>query len=436
MSFKTKLFSCLSQLGLGVVLGLLLVSPSLATEEMRELWVGTGPEGQSEIRLHFFWSKSCPHCREAKPFVKQLSKTYDWLEVKSYEISENKDNANLFTRLTKQLGIERIGVPAFLFCGKSILGYLDEQSTGRLLQNQILDCRNKYFDEPLTSKPSETAEKGTSISVPFFGEMDLSKRSLPFITIVIAGMDAFNPCAFFVLLLLLSLLVTAKDRKRMLFIGGVFVFFSGFVYFIFMAAWLNLFLYLGELRGITIVASLIAIGISLINIKDFFFFKKGVSLLIPDNLKHSLYGKVGKVLNSASFPTMFLGVVTLAIAANSYELLCTAGFPMVYTRILTMREMTSEVYYLYLILYNVIYVIPLLIIVVLFARSLGARKLTEREGRVLKLVSGIMMLELGLLLLISPESLSHFIVAISLFVGALFISGMIVYLDKKFKITG
>jgi len=97
--------------------------------------------------------------------------------------------------------------------------------------------------------------------------------------------------------------------------------------------------------------------------------------------------------------SLLVGTVALAIVANSYELLCTAGFPMVYTRALTLRQLSTGAYYFYLALYNLIYVIPLLIIVLAFTWTLGSRKLGEREGRLLKLLSGVMMVGLGLLLL-------------------------------------
>ena len=128
---------------------------------------------------------------------------------------------------------------------------------------------------------------------------------------------------------------------------------------------------------------------------------------------------------------MILGTIMLAIVTNSYELLCTAGFPMVFTRLLTRHDLTSWGYYLYLLFYNIIYVIPLLIVVLVFAKTLGARKLSEKEGRVLKLVSGLMMLELGILLLFAPDMLSHLLTAVSLIAGAVLLTCCIVYFDKK-----
>ena len=250
--------------------------------------------------------------------------------------------------------------------------------------------------------------------LPFLGRLDPGAVSLPVYTLVIAGLDAFNPCAFFVLLFLLSLLVHARSRARMLFIGGVFVLFSGLIYFLFMAAWLNLFLWLGELRLVTLGAGVLAVLVALVNIKDYFWFRRGPSLSIPDGAKPGLYQRMRGLLRADSLPALTLGTVALAIVANSYELLCTAGFPMIYTRILTLAGLSPLAHYLYLGLYNLIYVLPLLVIVLIFARTLGARKLSEAEGRVLKLVSGLMMLGLGTLLLFAPGALNNPLAALAL----------------------
>jgi uncharacterized membrane protein HdeD (DUF308 family) len=252
--------------------------------------------------------------------------------------------------------------------------------------------------------------------------VDPQHFSLPLLTIAIAALDAFNPCAFFVLLFLLSLLVHQKSRKRMLAIGGIFVLFSGVMYFAFMAAWLNLFQLLGNLAWVTLAAGTLAVFVGAVNIKDFFAFEKGLSLSIPESRKPDIYRRARAIISADNLPAMIVATVFLAIAANFYELLCTAGFPMVYTRLLTLSGVSPAGRYLYLALYNLIYVIPLVLIVLAFVRSLGARKLTEREGRLLKLLSGTMMLELGLLLLFAPQWLNNLAVAFGLLGVALFIT--------------
>jgi uncharacterized membrane protein HdeD (DUF308 family) len=116
---------------------------------------------------------------------------------------------------------------------------------------------------------------------------------------------------------------------------------------------------------------------------------------------------------------MLAATLVLAIAANFYELLCTAGFPMLFTRLLTLHGDGIGKHYLYLGLYNAIYVLPLLFIVLAFVRTMGARRLTEREGRLLKLLSGLMMLGLGAVLLVAPEKIGDLRVALALPVIAL-----------------
>ncbi|MEK9629453.1 MAG: thioredoxin family protein [Nitrospinota bacterium] len=409
----------------------LLFPASGSAELLSPPWTKTTPEKEKIIRLHFFWSKTCPHCKKAKPFVHELAQSHSWLELNSYEISESPENSRLYRNLSKKIGKENLAVPAFLFCGKALIGYLSKETTGIQLRSELLSCRRSLVREK--SGSVAIASEKNKISLPLLGDFSPKDMSLPAFTIVIAGLDAFNPCAFFVLLLMLSLLVNAKDRKKMLIIGGVFVFFSGFMYFIFMAAWLNLFLYLGEIRTITVIAAVIAIGVSLINIKDFFLFKKGISLSIPDSAKPNLYGRIRGLMNAPNLPTLILGTAMLAIVANSYELLCTSGFPMVFTRLLTLHQLTSLGYYIYLVLYNIIYVIPLMVIVWVFSRTLGARKLSEKEGRILKLVSGLMMLELGLLLLVAPNLLNNLFTAIALITLAIVLAGAIIYGDKKFR---
>jgi hypothetical protein len=286
------------------------------------------------------------------------------------------------------------------------------------------------FSEVTPTLPDEQKD-GMSVDLPLFGRLDARQTSLPVMTIMIAGLDSFNPCAFFVLLSLLGLLVHARSRSRMFLIGGIFVFFSGFIYYLFMAAWLNLFLLMGQVAVITTIAGCVSTVIGLINIKDYFFFKQGVSLTIPDSAKPRLFDRMRRLLHAASLPSILAGTTVLAMVANSYELLCTAGFPMVFTRILTLHPMSATAYYLYLGLYAGVYVVPLFLIVAVMSITLGSRKLTEQQGRVLKLISGSMMFGLGIVLIFNPAILNSLSVSVVLLAGALAVSGVIAALDRR-----
>jgi hypothetical protein len=216
----------------------------------------------------------------------------------------------------------------------------------------------------------------------------------------------------------------------MLVIGCIFVLCSGVMYFLFMSAWLNLFLITGQLVFITSTAGLIAISFGVINIKDYFFFKQGLSLSISDSARSRLFTRIRALTQSRSWSTMIAATIILAIAANSYELLCTAGLPMVYTRVLTLNDLSKLQYYLYLAFYNVIYIIPLLLIVFVFTLTLGSKKLSEQEGRLLKLLSGSMMLGLGSILLLQPEWLNNMSISIAVIAGSILLTVLVALLQK------
>ena len=379
-----------------LVLFLALMPISVSADE--PVWTEQEKEG-TRVRLFLFWSKNCPHCLEVRPIVVDLAQRHAWIELHDHELSEHPDNVKRFVDMAELLGQQAQAVPTLVYCRQMEVG-LDSSPEGLAgFFSRLEECR---------WRKDGSAEHRLSVpplAVPLLGEIDSARLSLPLLTVLIAAMDAFNPCAFFVLLFLLSLLVHQQDRRRMLLIGVVFVVFSGLMYFAFMAAWLNLFLVLGSLPWVTGVSGILALAIGLINVKDFVRFRQGISLSIPADRKVDIFQRARRLLGAEKLAAMLGATVILAISANFYELLCTAGFPMVFTRLLTLQEGSALRYYLYLALYNVIYVLPLLAIVLAFVRTMGARKLSEREGRSLKLLSGLMMLGLGTVLLLAPEML-------------------------------
>jgi thiol-disulfide isomerase/thioredoxin len=450
---------------------------------------------KNKTTLYFFWGNGCPHCDREKIFLGHLAKKYPELKIKSYEVWYDLEHAGLLASMAKAYGMKGEGVP-LVFIGDfdPLVGYLGDETTGRVLEEQVAYCIKNGCNDPSdriakpfeqeeqlkkeTSAPSKTEKAAKQampekvvkekkkpepmaplkegarereeapvaperkeftgdiqgkVVLPLVGEIDTSHTSVPLLTVVIAGLDGFNPCAFFVLFLLLSILVHAHSRKTMLLIGGTFVFFSGLIYFLFMAAWLNVFLLFGQIRMITIAAGVIAALIAVVNIKDFFFLKKGVSLTIPDKAKPRLFERIRGLLKKNSLTSMMFGTVILAIAANTYELLCTAGFPMVYTRALTLHKLSQVQYYLYLVFYNAIYVIPLACIVLMFAVTLGARKFTEWQGQILKLISGVMMLYLGGVLLIRPALLNNIYLTAGLLAMSLCTAGAVIFLTQRLK---
>lgn len=368
----------------------------------------------TNVNIFVFWSPTCPHCQDALVYINTLPETYPWITLHSHNVVDFPESAHLFQQMATAHGEEASSVPSIFVCGQLFVGWDSPAGVGNAVVQAAQSCRSE-------SEP-ETAKRRNELQAPLIGKINADDYSLPIFTLIVAGLDAFNPCAFFVLLFLLSMLVHAHSRARMLLIGGTFVLISGLVYFVFMAAWLNFFILIGNISWITLVAGMVAIVIGVFGIKDFLLAFRGPSLSISDQHKPKLFDRIRSLLTIDSMPTLMAGTIILALAANTYELLCTAGFPMVYTRTLTLHALDQPTYYFYLALYNVIYVVPLMVIVLLFTITLGIRKLSVNQGRLLKLLSGVMMLELGSVLLFHPELLNSIYTGIALLLIAVLIT--------------
>jgi hypothetical protein len=396
---------------------------------------------ESGLTLHFFWAANCPHCAEEKPLLEALQRRHPQLQVREYEIWRQRENFELLLALAERHGGGVVSTPATVlgdrlwFGFNSLIAAEIEETAARCLASDCPDLLAAIAESPATGTPAAPPRpvpgEETSVTVPYFGTIDPESLSLPVFTLVLGLLDSFNPCAFFVLLFLLSLLVHLRSRRIMLLVGGTFVFFSGLIYFLFMAAWLNLFLLAGRMQQVTTVAGAVALLVAALNIKDFFFFHQGPTLSIPENAKPRLFKRMRQLLTERRLPSVLFGTVVLAVAANSYELLCTAGFPMVYTRTLTLHNLERWQYYAWLALYNAVYVVPLLTIVLAFTFTLGAKKLSEWQGRILKLLSGLMMLLLGLVLLVNPALLGNAMAALAILLLALAATVLIVLLYRR-----
>ena len=419
-----------------VALGLLLFVSAATRAE--DAWLRDGADGQPEVQLYFFWSLTCPHCAAAHPYIDEIPLARPWVKLHALELSRHPENVKQYQAMAQALGDDAAGVPAWLFCGEMHVGWDGDEVTGATLRQRLDACRARAGGSAGAGLAGAQTPPVAPIKLPLIGAVDAASLSLPALTLVLAGLDAFNPCAFFVLLFLLSMMAHQQSRTRMLVIGGIFVAVSGLMYFAFMAAWLGVFQLFGHLAWVTLVAGALAVFVGAVNVKDYFWFEKGLTLSIPESRKPDIFRRTRNILSAENMPAMIAATAFLAIAANFYELLCTAGFPMVYTRLLTLAGLSPAARYGYLAAYNLIYVLPLAAIVAVFAGSLGARKLTEREGRLLKLMSGVMMLELGVLLLLAPERVSHAGIAFGLLavaVGVTFIAARLAPSDGNDRPT-
>jgi glutaredoxin len=367
--------------------------------------------------VEVFVRKGCPHCEAAKNFLNQLQQERPLIRIIIHDVAAEPSASARLKDLTASMTVG-LGVPTFYVRGELIVGFRGAEQTGNRIK-ALLDqppipseiempegACSPVITAPCGPKDTLSESETEGVTLPLLGRLTVQNLGLPLFTFTIGLVDGFNPCSMWVLLFMIAMLATLKDRKKMLLIAGTFVVVEGVAYFAFMAAWLNTFLIIGLSRVSEMVLGVIAMLAGMINMKDFWMFRRGVSLGIPESVKPTIYAKIRSILQAENLRAALFGAVVLAVLVQVVEFLCTAGFPALYTRILTLRHLEGWTYYAYLVLYNIAYMLDDVIVLTIGVVTLSQRRLKEREGRWLKLIGGAVMVGLGIALIIKPEWLS------------------------------
>jgi glutaredoxin len=397
---RARVAKALAGGALGIALLLLSISPAGPAR--------AGIEESPDIEV--FTRAGCPRCVAAERFLAELLRERPDTRIVFRHVDHDPRALERLRQLAAEQGVRAIGLPAFHLRDRLLIGFSGDEGTGAeitaLLAGRAAAGAAGPACPPGDEEPCESAEDVGRVTLPLFGPVALADVGLPLFTLAIGLVDGFNPCAMWVLLFLLSLLVNVRSRARMLLIASIFVLASGVVYFTFMAAWLNVFLLVGFSTTARVVLGLFAVLVGLVHVKDFFAWGRGISFSIPERAKPRLYARARRVVQSHDLAAAAAGVTVLAVLANTVELLCSAGLPALYTHVLAQHDLAWWGYYGYLVLYNVAYMFDDAVMVLVAVVTMSRYKLQERAGRWLKLLSGAVMLALGVVLLLAPEWLS------------------------------
>lgn len=339
------------------------------------------------VVIEVFVRDGCPHCSAAKTSLVELAVERPELRIVLRPVDRDADAREDLLRISRQTGLWPPGVPTFVVDRQVLVGFEDAERTGTQLLRLLED----------NQAPVSTVKTG------LFGTLSVERLGLPLFTLALGLLDGFNPCAMWVLLFLLSLLVHLHDRARMALIAGTFVLISGAVYYAFMAAWLNLFLLVGLSTLLGWLLGCTALLIGVINLRDGLRPAGDFTLSIPSAAKPNLYARMRGILRTDALLPALGGVAVLAVVVNFIELLCTAGLPAIYTPVLVQQGLPPLAHYAYLGLYILGYIADDALMVASAVAALSSRKLSEQAGRGLKILSGLVMLGLGLVMLLRPQ---------------------------------
>lgn len=414
---------------------------------------------EKPLNIYLFYGEGCPHCAKERSFLEEVKPEYgEKINIYEFEIYYNQENVEKFVRAAEIMGIEAGGVPFLIIGDNHFVGYGGDYSTGLKIEEQIEYCLKNSCEDLLAGPilgidleeegqeevegtdaedgnaeipegknlPDQTSDDQSKdeqnveqieeayspvgqdsshmLDVPVFGTIDLKGLSIPAATIIIAFMDGFNPCAMWILIFLITMLINMKDRKKLYILGSVFIFTSGLVYFIFLAAWFNIFQFIGMVNWIKIAVGLVAIVSGISHIKSGLS-SKGGCRAVDDEKRESIMNRIKKIINEKKFILALFGIAALAVSVNLIELVCSAGLPAIYTNLLSSVEMSALEYYLYLLLYILIFMLDDLLIFFIAVKSFKVTGITNKYSKWSSLIGGGMILIIGLLLIFKPDAL-------------------------------
>lgn len=413
------------------------------------------PVAAHPVIVYFFWGDGCPHCEAVWGFWETIGPQYPNLEVRDYEVWYVRENQQLFLQMAAAYGFEPSAVPTIFIGDRHWVGaseqIINEIATtidtcsrsgcpdaGAGIIPGIATQSTNESKEPASGSESGTettpaAESGDSsmLSIPLLGTVDLSTKSLALSTFLIALVDGFNPCSLWVLTVLLALTIHSGSRKKVFLVGIVFLTVTSLVYVLFIAGLFTMFTVVNFIGWIQAVAALAALFFAVVNIKDYFWYKKGISFTIDDKKKPGIYAGIRRVMAAGDSPWATLGAtIVLAAGVSLVEFSCTAGFPVLWTNLLISQQASIMTFAALLLLYMVIYQIDELGIFSFAVLTLKAGRFEEKHGRLLKLMGGMLMLTLSVVLLVNPSLMNQIGSSLLVFLFAFGLTGLVLLIHR------
>ena len=373
------------------------------------------------VNIYLFHSYTCKHCKEEIKLLDELEKEYDNIKVYNYEVNEN-ENGELLKNISEIMGSKVTGTPYTIIGNKVFSGYDYENSKGRF--KGAIEYYSKYgyedkVGEYISSIPLPSYEvKDTDpdvdeyisnyisykVKLPLIGEVKLKNLTLPLITVVIGLADGFNPCAMWVLLFLISMLIGMKDKKRMWILGSTFLLISALIYLIFMMSWLNLANLLISVVWVRVIIAVVSLVGGFINLRGYIKHRKVSGCdVVDDKKRNRIITRIKKFTTEKNFWLAILGVIVLAISVNVVELACSAGLPVMFIEILSLNNLTAIEEIIYIVLYMLFFLLDDFVVFVIAMTTLSLTGVSSKYGNLSKLIGGILMLFIGLLLMFKPE---------------------------------
>jgi thiol-disulfide isomerase/thioredoxin len=402
------------------------------------------PVTMHKVVIYLFWGDGCPHCAAAKPFLEGLTDRYSNLEIRSYEVWHVAENQEIFKEMAASFGFEPHGVPTIFIGGQYWEGYSEQ--IGQEIESAVKACSITGCKDagvgiipgivaPVVPEiqPPIINQSANVVDFPLIGPIDLASQSLWVSTALISFVDGVNPCSVWVLTMLLAITLHTGSRKKVLLIGLIFITVTAGVYALFIAGLFSMLKVVAFMGWIQIIVALVAMFFGLVNIKDYFWYKEGISFTIADDKKPGIYQRMRKLIDaSQTFWGLASATVVLSAGVSLVEFSCTAGFPVLWVNLLVSQKVTSLTFIFLLLLYLLIYQLDEMVIFFTSVYTLKASKLEEKHGRILKLIGGMLMFTLAGVMFINPTLMNSLGSSLIIFGAALLATLFVLFIHRFF----
>lgn len=360
------------------------------------------------VNLYYFHAEGCSTCALETEYLEKLVEEDTNLVLHKYEIAFDQANQKLSKDVGELLN-QPINSTPTLIIGREVIVGFKEGSTEKTIEeaiqfvrdNNVRDVVGELLGLVEPGQGLDIINENTKVSLPFFGEVDAKSISLPLLAIVLGGIDGFNPCAMWVLLLLISMLFHLEEQWKKWFLGGLFLLTTAVMYFFFMLSWLNITILFGTLIYIRWLIGGISIGGGVFNIHRYTQMEPGCEV-VDESKRLKIRDRLKAIYSQPVFALAAVGIVVLAVSVNLVELICSAGLPVLFTQILTLNDLSQTQYILYLLLYLAMFMLDDIIVFVIAMKTAEITGISTKYARNAHLIGGILMIILGLLMILKP----------------------------------
>lgn len=369
---------------------------------------------EPKLKIYLFTADGCPHCAEEKKYFAEILANEPYkskVELATYEVTTSRTNLDILKAVANRLNFSVQSVPVTVIGTRYFIGFDNPEGRGAVLKATIDDYLKKgelidpYADlltgqtnVPKTVVPTDNLQ----VKAPW-GQLNLKELSLPALAIILGWLDGFNPCAMWVLLFLISLLLPMKEKKKMWILGSTFIIASAVVYLLFMLAWLNLILFLGWIFWVRLVIGLVALGGGVYNVRKFWRDRDGGCEVGEAVERRKIFTKIKDIIFKEKFWISVVGIMALAFTVNLVEMVCSAGLPAMFVQVLALNHLSTWQYGAYLGLYLFFFIINEVIIFVAAMMTMKLTAFSTRSGRWTGLIGGILMVIIGLLMIFKHQ---------------------------------